>query len=743
MKISFLIAFCFWVSEARCQFDFNGNLEVLTEMKVPVGWSFYDNHDEYSIAIDSLKKKQGKYSVRMQSKGIITGEAHLYRHIEEQFEGKTLTFITNIKTEDVKGRVRMYLSVNGDQKEIIVSKDLGADGPTGTTDWKEYMVTVPYDVGGSSISSHVILNGHGKIWIDSLRLYIDNTPINNAPVVSLTASKKDDAFRRGSKVGFIPADKHTLESLEVLCQLWAYLKYHHPAVANGQYNWDNELLRTLPLVIKAADPAEVSQVLEKWVGSLQEISPCIKELKDNKNSVLVASDYGTLFTNNILSAGLRKKLRTWSRPCMEKHHYVSLSGPSPRFVHEESFHAVYPDAGLRYLALCRYWAAIQYFFPYRNLMSKTWVSALRQHMPGILASDDVNNYTIAMTKLIAETGDSHAFIGSGVLEAIKGKYMLPLQARMLKKKLVATGYYSDTIGLENKIKPGDIIVAINGIKTEKLIEEYLDRVPASNSAAGFRDMIRDYLLRSNDKDFVVKTKSRGKYKTVRQQGNLYSLTNWYNTDFGQNFKDSAFLMMPGNVGYIHGPSFSASALRGLIDRLGKTRGFIIDLRGYPSDELIHNSSERSKSLVNYVKSGISPFARFTHATLLQPGSFLLEPPAPIGSITGDLYSGRVIVLVNEYTQSNAEFVVMALQSADNVTVLGSQTAGADGNVTSIDLPGAITASFSGLGVYYPDGTCSQRAGVKIDIHVKPSIASIRKGKDKQLEKAHAILQKSK
>lgn len=743
MRIKFLIAFCFWVLEAQCQFDFNGNLEVVTEKKVPVGWSFYDNNKEYNISIDSLNKRQGKFSVRMESKGAVTGEAHLYRHIEQRFEGKRLMFITNIATENVNGRVTMYLSVNGDQKEVVVSQDLGANGPTGTTDWKEYMVTVPYDVGGSSISSHVILKGQGKIWIDSLRLYIDNTPINNAPAVFPTASRTDTAFRRGSNINFIPADERTLASLEVFCQLWGYLKYHHPAVANGQYNWDNELLRTLPLVIQAAKVNEVSQVLQRWIEGLQQISPCIKVPQNNEDSVLVESDYGTLFTNKILSADFKEKLKTWSRPCVENHHYVSLNGPSPRFIHEESFGLVYPDAGLRYLALCRYWAAIQYFFPYRNLMSKTWVSALKQHLPDIIASGDVNDYTIAMTKLIAETGDSHAFIASGVLEAIKGKYMLPLKARMLKKKVVVTGYYSDSAAVENNIKPGDIIVAINGIKTQKLIDDHLDRVPASNGAVGFRDIIRDYLLRSNDREFVVKTKRNGKYKTLRQQGSLYTLTNWYEADFGQNSKDSAFLMMPGNVGYVHGPSFRASQLRGLIDRLGKTRGLIIDLRGYPSDELIHNSSERSKSLVNYVKSGISPFVRFTHGTLLQPGAFVLEPAASIGSVAGELYLGRVIVLVDEFTQSNAEFVVMALQSANNVTVLGSQTAGADGNVTSIDMPGAITASFSGLGVYYPDGTCAQREGVKIDIYVKPSIASIRKGKDKQLEKAYAILRKSK
>jgi carboxyl-terminal processing protease len=50
------------------------------------------------------------------------------------------------------------------------------------------------------------------------------------------------------------------------------------------------------------------------------------------------------------------------------------------------------------------------------------------------------------------------------------------------------------------------------------------------------------------------------------------------------------------------------------------------------------------------------------------------------------YHGKVIILVNELTQSHAEFTVMALQAAPHSIVIGSQTAGADGNVSWVFLP---------------------------------------------------------
>ena len=46
---------------------------------------------------------------------------------------------------------------------------------------------------------------------------------------------------------------------------------------------------------------------------------------------------------------------------------------------------------------------------------------------------------------------------------------------------------------------------------------------------------------------------------------------------------------------------------------------------------------------------------------------------------------------------------------------------------------------SGIGILYPDGTETQRKGVKIDIEVKPTIEGIKAGKDELFEKAKALI----
>jgi C-terminal processing protease CtpA/Prc len=127
-----------------------------------------------------------------------------------------------------------------------------------------------------------------------------------------------------------------------------------------------------------------------------------------------------------------------------------------------------------------------------------------------------------------------------------------------------------------------------------------------------------------------------------------------------------------------------------------------------------------------------------------PGKFKILTSLETGpsSYNPDYYRGKVVVLVNETTISRGEFTCMALQTAPDVTVVGSQTAGADGNVSYLWLPGGIATSFSGLGVYYPDGSQTQRIGILPNITVAPTIEGIKEGRDEVLEEALQFIQNS-
>jgi C-terminal processing protease CtpA/Prc len=78
---------------------------------------------------------------------------------------------------------------------------------------------------------------------------------------------------------------------------------------------------------------------------------------------------------------------------------------------------------------------------------------------------------------------------------------------------------------------------------------------------------------------------------------------------------------------------------------------------------------------------------------------------------------------------------MMLQSIPGVKLVGSTTAGTDGNRSEVPLPGGVYTYFSGHGVLYPDATETQHKGLRIDKEVRPTIAGILAGKDEVLEAA--------
>ena len=96
-------------------------------------------------------------------------------------------------------------------------------------------------------------------------------------------------------------------------------------------------------------------------------------------------------------------------------------------------------------------------------------------------------------------------------------------------------------------------------------------------------------------------------------------------------------------------------------------------------------------------------------------------------------------MVNEKSQSQAEYTAMAFKAVNNSKIVGSTTAGADGNVSEIFLPGGLRTWISGIGIYYPDGTETQRIGIIPDVVVKPTIEGIKANRDEVLEKAIELI----
>jgi C-terminal processing protease CtpA/Prc len=169
----------------------------------------------------------------------------------------------------------------------------------------------------------------------------------------------------------------------------------------------------------------------------------------------------------------------------------------------------------------------------------------------------------------------------------------------------------------------------------------------------------------------------------------------------------------------------------MFNDLKETASLIIDDRSYPRGTVW--------TLINYLTNKSVTAAKGTTMIADNPDPAVETAQSNLWQLpvnTKFIYKGKIIILVNEITQSQAEYTCMVIQAAfKNTTIIGSQTAGADGDVTGIKIPGGIQTAFSGHGIHYPDGRPTQGIGIVPDIKISPTIKGIKENKDEVLERA--------
>lgn len=366
-------------------------------------------------------------------------------------------------------------------------------------------------------------------------------------------------------------------------------------------------------------------------------------------------------------------------------------------------------------------------------MDEDWNKKLSEYIPLFINAKDELEYELAAIQIIGDIQDTHANLWGGAdkIDEWKGVNYAPVHVRFIENQLVVTDYYNQELKNEVGLKIGDIITEINGMPIQEIVKEKLRYYPASNLPTRLRDISAD-LLRSNsdriDIVFVTGNSNHQKNTLKLYPKDSLGIYRWYRKSDNKSFK-----MLDNNIGYVTLQTIKEEDIPKIKSEFKDTKGIIIDIRNYPSTFVPF-------SLGSYFVSSSTPFVKFTNGNVDNPGEFTFTSNIEIPS-QGKTYNGKLVVLVNELSQSQAEYTSMAFRAGDNTTIIGSTTAGADGNVSAIRLPGGLRTMISGIGVNYPNGEGTQRVGIVPDIEVQPTIEGIKQGKDELLEKAIEIIVK--
>lgn len=194
-----------------------------------------------------------------------------------------------------------------------------------------------------------------------------------------------------------------------------------------------------------------------------------------------------------------------------------------------------------------------------------------------------------------------------------------------------------------------------------------------------------------------------------------------------------------SIYYINTGQLKDGEISKIMEDATDTDGLILDMRNYPTSFMLYELAE-------YLIPTETAFAKVSIPNPAVPGEFYFTDPLVSGqteatkdAISINPYEGKVVLLMNEQTISQGEFTIMSTRNAERAVILGRESAGADGNVIPFTLSGNIATIMSGVGIYYPDETHTQRVGLKPDIYLNPTVKGIKKRRDEYLEKAIEII----
>ncbi|MGN7808994.1 S41 family peptidase [Flavobacterium sp. 22076] len=535
-----------------------------------------------------------------------------------------------------------------------------------------------------------------------------------------------------SQITFCAPKITETEKLFATCKVWGFLKYYHPKAASGEINWDKQLLEKLPKIEKAQTKEEFSLLLENWIddlGPVKEIAP-IPAPKDvelfDKNFDL------SWFNNNLFSKKLSKKLKF-----IEENRFQSNEDFEHGFdglkMTKNYFDLDYNNKDSRILMLFAYWNLIEYYFPYKYVMDQKWDLSLEQSLPSIADAKNEADFYLALKKLTSKLNDSHVetpIYGPTVYRSLNH---FPAAGKIIDDKLVITEILGDSLAEADNIKIGTVITKINGKTIKELIEQNRDLVCASNEAKLLDKVV--YRILSTDQDNVsVEFLKDGKYEIKNM------IWHDYHDSHRNEFKKGAvkpkekFKLLDNNVGYVNMGAIKPKNIPDMIDALKSTKAIVFDMRNYPNGTW--------KEISDFLNAEEKKFCDYTEPYLNYPGKYKWVDGRKCGFNNKDNYKGKAIVLLNEKSLSQSEWTAMCFQTAGNTTIIGSQTAGTDGNAVDLDFKGFHTR-YTGLGVYYPDRRETQRIGIVPDIEVKPTIKGIQEGRDEVLDRALLFIETGK
>jgi hypothetical protein len=404
--------------------------------------------------------------------------------------------------------------------------------------------------------------------------------------------------------------------------------------------------------------------------------------------------------------------------------------PQPRWAPDLAYAGTtFPDLPLRRLAVIRLWAVMDAFFPYLDLMDQPWDAALPEFLSRMESVKDGREYALAIAEMAARLQDNHVLVRGPEILKFYGEASLPVRLTMVGGKAVVSHV------LDEKAAAGvhrwDEVLELDGEPIPEAIARISLRVASANPWTRDRNVVtRGLLGRGGDgSEAILSVRTgTGSARTVR-----LPRTNAYFAMKVPERKGEIIRLLEPDIGYADLDRLEIAQVDELFEKVRDTTALILDMRGYPR-RTAWSIAPRLNVKASATGPLWSPRLQYGGPGEMDAPRMTWAQRVPQGD-GKPLYRGKVVMLMDERTQSQAEHSGLFFEAACDITYVGSPTAGSNGDVTTVVLPGDLTVRFTGQAVRHADGRQLQRVGLQPHVPVSPTLEGLMAGRDEVLERA--------
>lgn len=535
---------------------------------------------------------------------------------------------------------------------------------------------------------------------------------------------------------------------------WNFIKYYHPDLASGKIDADSLFLVNVKNVSSQDD---FNSIVEKLTRKLNKKFTASAPAETSQDILTKNQNFNWFQKNRKISSENKEVLNS-----IYDHRYNFEDLPKGKSVSDEKKYPFPKTENLpieyRLLALAKIQGVVDYLFPHKYIMDKGFEEYLKNSLDENSKVTSRKDFEIILAKLVSKMKDSHAFKFYRELNyrndfLFNASYYSPFDYKIVDNYLLVTDIVFPEICTKANIKKGDHITEINGKKVSQMIDEKSRLLSVSNREKLIFELSsyqNDLIWSDNTPQKSLKVRSGNKTFTTNielvntlDKTQVNVLSNYINNK-NQKWatrelinKDIAYFNINNTLQFINDVDDDKidEKMESIILDASKKKAMVFDMRGYP---------DWGGFIFHYVYKYFSPtenyFYKYYAPNLKNIGTFVyLKDPYHYFPEIKDMktmsYSGKVFIIVNPETRSASEWYTMSLQKIfpQSITI-GQQTAGADGDVVKVDLPGNYLLEFTGNGIFYPDNSQTQQTGVRIDEMIKYKDQDLLNKKDLEFER---------